>query len=328
MKKINAILSILTALVLCVSCNSDWEDEQFTHLVSFKAPINSQGVTSIYLRYKDDGKVTYQLPLVVSGTTTNDNNMTVRVAIDPDTLVDLNEARFSTRTELYYQELTSEYFSIPETASITAGQNTGLLPISFSLTNLDLVHKWVLPLTILESQDGSYQVNERKDYRKALLRIVPFNDYSGSYSSTTFMTYFKGSTTGGISIDTKVAYVVDSKTIFFYAGLVDEDRTDREYYKIFVRFNDDDGQTLTIYTDNPAINLNVIGTPVYSISEEMDATLPYLKNRNIILDIEYEYTDYTTVTGLSIDYYVVGSLALQRKINIQIPDEDQAIVWD
>ena len=60
----------------------------------------------------------------------------------------------------------------------------------------------------------------------------------------------------------------------------------------------------------------------------MDETLPYLMYRNIILDIEYEYTDYTTVDGLQIDYSVSGSLALQRQINTQIPDEDQAIVWD
>lgn len=328
MKKINAILSILTALALCVSCNSDWEDEQFTHLVSFKAPINSQGVTPIYLRYKDDGKVTYQLPLIVSGSTTNDKNMTVHIALDPDTLNALNEARFSTRTELYYKLLTPQYYSMPETAAISSGENTGLLPISFSFNNLDMVDKWVLPLNILNSQDGSYQVNGRKNYRKALLRIVPFNDYSGGYSSTNFTAYFKGSTTGGISIDEKVAYTVNTNTIFFYAGLVDEDRLDREHYKIFVRFNDDDGQTLTIYTDNPDINLNVIGTPVYSVSEEMDATLPYLKNRNVILEMEYEFRDYTTVAGLPIDYHVVGTLALQRKINTQIPDEDQAIVWD
>lgn len=328
MKKINIILSVMTALIMCVSCNNDWEGEQFMNLVSFKASINAQGVTPIYLRYKGSGDVTYQLPLIISGSTKNNKDMTVSVAIDPDTLIALNQERFSTRTELYYQELTPQYFSMPQTANISAGGNTGLLPITFSFADLDLADKWVLPITILDSQNSSYQVNTRKNYRKALLRVFPFNDYSGSYSATACMVYFKGSTSGGISTDTKVAYVVDENTVFFYAGLIDEDRTDRKHYKIYVRFNDDEGQTLTIYSDNPGINLNVIGTPVYSIGERMDETLPYLKYRNIILDIEYEYTDYTTVDGLYIDYNVVGSLALQRQINTQIPDEDQAIVWD
>jgi len=328
MKKINILLSFMTALIVCVSCNNDWEDEQFMNLVSLKARPNAQGVTPIYLRYKENGNVDYQLPLIVSGSTKNEKNMSVSLAVDSDTLVALNEERFSSRTELYFKELTSQYFSMPQTASILAGDNKGLLPISFKFSELDLVEKWVLPITIVDSSDGSYNVNMRKNYRKALLRVFPFNDYSGNYSSTAFMVFFKGSTTGGISTDTKVAYVVDENTVFFYAGLIDEDRSDRRHYKIYVRFNDDEGQTLTIYADNPNINLNVIGTPVYSITESMDETLPYLKKRNIILDIEYEYTDYTTVEGLNVDYHVVGSLALQRKINTQVPDEDQAIIWD
>lgn len=328
MKKINILLSFMTALIVCVSCNNDWEDEQFMNLVSLKATPNAQGVTPIYLRYKENGNVAYQLPLIVSGSTKNEKNMSVSIAVDSDTLIALNEERFSTRTELYYKELTSQYFSMPQTANIVAGDNKGLLPISFTFSELDLVEKWVLPITIVDSSDGSYNVNMRKNYRKALLRVFPFNDYSGNYSSTAFMVFFKGSTTGGISTDTKVAYVVDENTVFFYAGLINEDRSDRRHYKIYVRFNDDEGQTLTIYADNPNINLNVIGTPVYSITESMDETLPYLKNRNIILDIEYDYTDYTTVEGLHVDYHVVGSLALQRKINTQVPDEDQAIIWD
>src|SRR5690554_199902 len=328
MKKINIIFAIMTALLVCVSCSSDWEDEQFMNLVSLKATPNAQGVTPIYLRYKENGEVTYQLPLIVSGSTKNDKQMSVSVAIDSDTLIALNEERFSTRTELYFKELTSQFYSMPQTADIMAGENKGLLPITFSFAELDLVEKWVLPVTILDSSSGSYLVNMRKNYRKALLRVFPFNDYSGNYSSTAFMVFFKGSTSGGISTDTKVAYVVDENTVFFYAGLIDEDRSDRRHYKIFVRFNDDEGQTLTIYADNPNINLNVIGTPIYSITESMDETLPYLKKRNIILDIEYEYTDYTTVEGLNVDYHVVGSLALQRKINTQVPDEDQAIIWD
>ena len=30
----------------------------------------------------------------------------------------------------------------------------------------------------------------RKNYAKALLRVIPFNDYSGSYSTTTMEVFF------------------------------------------------------------------------------------------------------------------------------------------
>ena len=98
MKNIYITLAVMTTLMFCVSCNDEWKDEQFKQLVSFKAPINSQGVTTIYIRYKPDGKVTYQLPLIVSGSTDNNNNLAVHVTEDPDTLTVLNQERFSTRT--------------------------------------------------------------------------------------------------------------------------------------------------------------------------------------------------------------------------------------
>src|SRR5690554_3514840 len=167
MKKINILLSFMTALIVCVSCNNDWEDEQFMNLVSLKARPNAQGVTPIYLRYKENGNVDYQLPLIVSGSTKNEKNMSVSLAVDSDTLVALNEERFSSRTELYFKELTSQYFSMPQTASILAGDNKGLLPISFKFSELDLVEKWVLPITIVDSSDGSYNVNMRKKDRKS-----------------------------------------------------------------------------------------------------------------------------------------------------------------
>ena len=66
----------------------------------------------------------------------------------------------------------------------------------------------------------------------------------------------------------------------------------------------------------------------YRIIEDMDATRPYLKRRYVIINnIDYEYTDYTSVPGTGITYTVRGSLTLERHINTQIPDEDQAIEW-
>ena len=44
-------------------------------------------------------------------------------------------------------------------------------------------------------------------------------------------------------------------------------------------------------------------------------------------NLEYEFTDYTSVPGYPLEYVVKGSLTMERKINTQIPDEDQAIEW-
>ena len=86
MKTIYNCWIVLSVLLLATSCNDEWTEEQYKQYISFAAPINDQGVMNIYVRYKTDGKVTYKLPLTVSGTTMNSQDLDVHVAIDPDTL--------------------------------------------------------------------------------------------------------------------------------------------------------------------------------------------------------------------------------------------------
>jgi len=331
MKTIYNILLIMIAMVFCISCNDEWKTEQYVHWVSLKSNPNSQGVTPVYVRYKPDGKVTYQLPMIVSGSLTNEKDLTIHVALNPDTLDIFNTERFGSRTELFYKILEPKYYSFPETVNIPPGESTGLLPIDFSLNKLDMVDKWLLPVIILDDPSYNYQANLRRHYRKALLRIFPFNDYSGEYSATAYKVYFKGNENEAIVPEFHTAYVVGEKEIFFYAGLVDEERLDRKHYKIFVEFTDEmiDLQTkkLRIYTDNDKINLVVKGQPGYTVEEEMDVTLPYMKIVNVIINLEYEYQDYTSVPGQALDYIVKGTLIMERRINTQIPDEDQAIEW-
>lgn len=327
------LITMMLCMTLCITCNNEWEDEQFDHYVSFVAPLNDQGVSPIYLRYKANGTVTYQVPLMVSGSTVNDKNLNVFVAVDPDTLDALNVERFSTRTELFFKRLPNpQFFTFPGTVNIPSGSSHATLPIDFKFNGIDMVDKWVVPLKI--ENDPNYQANPRRHYKRALLRIFPFNDYSGVYGATGFLMYFKdtGTSSAPLALEFKTAYVVDENTVFFYAGIVTDEWTDRANYKIFFRFNDDydedlNSGTITINADNPNIKLNVVGTPTYRISERMDDTRPYLKRRITTIYMEYDFTDYTSMPGYEIDYLVRGSLTMERVSNTQIPDEDQAIQW-
>lgn len=47
MKKIYTYLMMLTVSALIISCNEEWSGEQYEHYISFKAPINSDGVSRI-----------------------------------------------------------------------------------------------------------------------------------------------------------------------------------------------------------------------------------------------------------------------------------------
>lgn len=340
MKKIYGLLCLLAVLIWCGSCNDEWKEEQYERFISFKAPIRAKdaGVTPIYVRYKEDKPANYKLPVIVSGSTTNDKNITVYVGVDSDTLKILNQERFQSRTDYYYKELESRFFTIPETVGIKAGEDVGLMNIDFNFSGIDMVYKWVLPLTVLSDPSGNYTPHPRKHYKKALLRVIPFNDYSGNYSAVSMKTFYYGQTddphdpeeiakqTPMVRSQTS-AYVVDENAVFIYAGMINEDRKDRNLYKIFIRFNKDTGFA-ELSMDNPNVKFSNLGHTEFYVTEAMDPVKPYLKRRYVTISgIEYEYTDYTDLEGVRLRYYVTGAIILERVINTQIPDEDQAIEW-
>ena len=341
MKKIYSLfLLVILVSVFCVSCNNEWEDEQFIQEVSFKAEPNGQGVKFAYLRYKPNGTVRYDLPLILSGSTMNTHNRTVHIALDPDTLKTLNYEQYGTREEVYFQQLDPQYYSFPETVEIPAGECSAVLPINFTLGGangenpLDEADKWVLPLTIVDDAGYDYKANPRKHYRKAILRISPFNDYSGTYNAPLYQIYMEG-VDSPFKVSSTRSFVVDDQTIFIYAGVRNIDYLDRKNYKVFIKFTDEiidhvfGKKKLEIWSDNAEKNKFKAGSevPYYTINEEHDLTKPYLKHIYINLYLSYEFVDYTTVPGIELKYNVSGSLSMQRDLNELIPDEDQQIQW-
>jgi len=334
MKKIYYCIAVLGALLLCFSCNDEWKDELYTTMVSLKAPINRDDVSVIYLRYKPEGEVTYKLPVLLSGSKKNKKDYYVRIGVDNDTLAILNYARYTNRTDLYYQQLQESLFELPSpTCHIPSDSNVALFNVNFKLSGIDLVEKWVLPLTIEE--DPSYVMNMYKGRRKALLWIMPFNDYSGTYSSTDMNIYYGDETRDHTVVGSRETRVVDDNAIFFYAGLTDEKDVYRSRYKVIVEFEAPNEETeegvkkgnLKIKADDPQINFELLSEPTYEISEEMDIDRPHILKRFITMRMTYKYEDYTSNSQRRLPYRCEGSMIMQRNINILVPDEDQAIVW-
>ena len=325
------------------SCNEEWTDEQYQHYVSFKAPMNyAKGVTDIYIKYRPNGLITYRLPVIMSGSTIKDQKTEVAIAIDSDTLKSINWEYFHNRTDLYYKELLPEYYTLESmTVEIPANQYTGLLDINFMLNNIDLVDKWVLPLTIVESPTNSYIPHPRKNYKKALLHIIPFNDYSGTYQATALNVYAEGNG-NKLNLSTREAYVTGENSVFFYMGAIEETRVDRKLFKMEVTFHPDDSfvpeegsdkiaqgtVTLRAMSDDSRLNFQMIGTPTYTITENMDKERPVMLRRLVtIAGLSYSFEDPNEVPGHTITYKVNGSMSLQRNINTTIPDEEFAIEW-
>lgn len=336
MKKILYHSLPLLLLMVCAlpfaSCNDEWKDEQYAHYYSFRAPLDDNGVTGIsvpFSRHNDDGtytygvgKSSYLLPTIVSGSTVNAETRIVHVAHDTDTLPILNYQRFQNRKELYYTDM-SDYATYPETVTIEAGQDVGLLDIRFDFTGIDLSKKWVLPITITDPE-----AHPRKHYAKAMLRIYPYNDYSGNYAATTLKLANGYDTSEAIGMETSRGYVVDEHTVFFYAGNINETRTDRALYKVFARFSEGEQGSVEMWAENPDMKFVTDGKASFRIYDRVDDVQPYLMHHYIIINnISYSFVDYTSVAGVELPYTAEGSMTLERKINTQIPNEDQAIEW-
>lgn len=317
---------------LSISCKDEWKDELYSQMISFKAPVSTEGISTIYLRYETEGIKEFDLPVILSGSQHSDRDLTVHVGIDNDTLAILNKENYLHRKDLYHKQLPNEFYElVSPTCVIRAGSSLAKYKIRFKLANLDMVESWVLPLTIIDHP--SYISNKRKGWQKALLNIVPFNDYSGNYSATSMNVFFDEGTGSPTVTNTRTAHVVDEKRIFFYAGMVDESAEDRAAYKIIVEFGepttDEEGTygELIVKAANPAINFELLEQPSYDISEVADETLPYLRRKHCTLYLKYKYNDITTSTSFPVRYRAEGSMTLERQTNTLIPDEDQAIQW-
>ncbi|MDE6162421.1 MAG: DUF4361 domain-containing protein, partial [Bacteroides sp.] len=128
----------------------------------------------------------------------------------------------------------------------------------------------------------------------------------------------------------------DENSVFFYAGTVWEEDVNRSKYKVIVTFNpgttDESGTvsgTLTLRPGDAAneMNLQSSGACTYEIRSNMDPVQPYLKHYYVTMQMQYNYTDFTSDPSNPIVFNARGSLVLERKINTLIPDQDQAIQW-
>lgn len=347
--KIYKAFLIGTVGVLTLSttaCNDDWEEEQYSQYVSFKAPLNTEGtsvgVTTVYVPYTrmDDndqplygehGLSSYELPMIVSGSTANSRDVVAHVA-HSDTLDILNLERFGNRTEIWYNDMSS-YASYPESIVIPQGESIGLLPISLDFRGLDLNDRYVLPITVVENaEDGCFR-NPRKNYATAMLRILPYTDYSGVFQAGNMKFYLMS---GGVSdeepgaLTTVQTYVVDENTVFFYAGTFNENSLLRANFKVFARFvpNNEAGTmgTVELYAENEQMQFQQQGVATYNIIEQEDEVQSYIMRRTLIIsDINYTFNDYLTAAGSEITYNVTGNMTMERKLNTQMPEEDQII---
>lgn len=317
MKKV--YLYILSALLFCTACNKEWTQELYVKEVSFV----KSGVVTVYAKYQTlGGVVTVKVPVLVSGSTGNSEDIDVTIALDKDTLTNLNFDRFRLREDLYFQELPAANYSFKSmTTTIPKGSLQGYFELELKLENLDLINKYILPVKIVStSRDNG---SKKRWFSKSLMQIIPFNDFSGKYSNAGLIWNRDVPQNNQTALTTpyRNAWVVNENTAFFFAGNIDEEAYDRRTYKVLATFNSD--STVTLAAPDAAIDFSQQkGT--YSISKRKDEVQPYLEKTYITMNLEYWYSDITN-PAFPIKYRFAGPLTLEKIRNTQIPDEDQQV---
>jgi hypothetical protein len=329
-KSINICVGLLAGLMMSLSfvaCNDEWKDEQYEKYVSFV----KSGYQNIYLNYNvEGGKVTYRIPIEISGSTKNDRDVQVTIAVDPDTLDAMNKARYYLRDDLFFRQLDPKYYTFQTMqTTIPAGSDIGYIDVDFEFDDLDLVEKHILPLCITSTSE--YTPSPVKWYKRSLMRIVLFNDYSGSYAATGGQINIQGDD-NSTSVETREMRVVDQNTVFFYAGLTEEEARDRASYKIRATFEPltqmADSGAVTLVADSAAIGFT--SQPdlcYYKVEKHMDELQPYLQIQTTTMFLRYSYDDITN-PAYKVRYNFSGSYLLERRRNTQIPEQDQQEIFE
>ena len=324
------------------SCNDDWNEEQYQHYIGFVAPLDTEGssvgVTTVHVPltrmdengnplYGQFGISHYDLPVQVSGSTVHSGDISVNIA-HSDTLDYLNPARFSNRTDIWFKDM-SDFAEYPSNITIPGGKNIALLKIKFDFRNLDLSDKYVLPLTVDDPMR-----NPLKNFATAMLRVLPYTDYSGTYQATNLKYYLvekngKDNEEPG-AMNTVQTYAVSDDEVFFYAGTINEESQIRKSFKIFAKFIPDEADpsrgrvVLTADSANPEMRFEQVSEAHFTILEVTDEVQSYIKRKTVIVNgVDYKYSDTKTAPGTSIDYHIKGTMTMERKLNTQKPEEDQ-----
>lgn len=309
---------LLSMALLGMACNKEWTDELYVNNVSFV----KSGVVKAYVKYNSAGGIVpYKVPILVCGNTMNKNDIQVTMAIDKDTISNLNFDRFRMREDLYFHELSPDNYTFKSmSTTIPNGSEEGFFDLNLKLDGLDMYYNYILPLKLVSTSING--VNTRKYYSKSLMQIIPFTDYSGSYSDAGKVFNRDNNNATPLTTPTRTASVVNENTVFFYAGVVDETAYDRAKYKIYAKFNADG--TVSLSAPNPSIKFKQ-NSGTYRIEKKKDDVLPYLERTYLIMTLDYWYSDITN-PGVLLNYDYQGTLTLEKVRNTQIPDEDQQVI--
>ncbi len=276
------VLSIVSFLP---ACNDELDDELFHKFVY----LATNGWQSYEIDVNENNQADLNIYFGVNGTSRNDRDIVVRLAIDPDTLEGYNFDKYKYQTQYYYPLLPASCYSFDkESYSIPAGEIKAASVITIDLEKIENPYtEYVLPLQI-ESSTGLEKGESQ--YTKVLANIFFTNPYSGQFSGNGTLKE-EGSTNSRdwLNVSGIRLYATAVNSCYMYAGSVTRTNTDNYTdYAIDITFNEDG--TIDMSSPNPELGF----TPV---SATIERTYTNVVNDNryydqaSVLSLKYLYSD-------------------------------------
>lgn len=277
---------VLLALAL-VSCSDDVDYELFT---KYTYLLNNGWQENIKMEINDDNTVTLPVYFGVNGTTGNDKDITVKIAVDPDTLKDYNFDKYKNDTTAYYTMLPENCFSFDKDSYVLpkgklSTQATCTINLETLKSTASIFNEYVLPLKIASSEG---EPTGPSRYSKALFFINLSNVYSGTYSGTGKLQQIGTSYTsdaGG-----KQLYAISRDECYIYLGNADRSTTDNKKFIARLHFNEDG--SIDVSAISPDIDLKPISGS-YSFRFTQNANDSRKLARRTVVKLACEYTDVT-----------------------------------
>lgn len=309
MKSIVKYSYLLLAAMVFSACNDALDDELFDKTVVF----TKNGFQDIHIDYVNNGEVITNLPISVSGTSANMQDVNVTVLLDEDTLNTYNFERFRNQTALYYRLLPAASYQLGSSnVTIASGQESTILPIRLDVQQIDKFNDYVLPLRI--GQNSAYTIGPSK-YSKVLMRILFQNYFSGDYVVSGRLRDLTFNSE--ISLTSRTLKVVDERTCYFYAGTIDANSTlaDKEKFIIKVHTDPETGEASLTALD-PAIELEQRHAKIEQ-STEQDPLNQNIEITTVKLTLTYRYKDISnTVDPPTMEFD--GSMTLVKTRDISV----------
>ncbi len=309
MKKIFIFCCVALYSFTLSSCDDSLKDELFVKY----AYIVQNGWKEVKIELNSIGVMTLPITVGVNGTSFNDRDVAVKLALDPDTLADYNFNKYKNDSVLYYKQINGEAIKFPENIIIETGKESAVVEVMLDKSKIENQYAdYVLPVCI-EKAEG-YNAGPTK-YTRSLMHLSFYNDFSGSYNgSCKLWDKEKAGSFHERTISSKILYGYSPNECYFYAGEYDRANTLKDNYIVKLNWNPETGEVLTT-TEISDMRLELIEPTTF---KQVILNHPTDESKKIVTTTLYTYYSYLDASSSNVRTMVFYGTMSMTDMNVPV----------